>query len=391
MKWGVVMARKFLAPKTIWLGAYALLSAEADICGLGTKALIVTGKSMIRQGYMEMLTDLLDNNGVGWEIYSGISGEPTDRMIETGVSIFREKNCDFIIGFGGGSPLDAAKAIGILSITKSRLSDFMGKEISGPIPPVAAIPSTAGTGSEVTQFTIITDTQTDVKMLLKGSALIPAVAVIDPVFTAQAAEKVTVAAGLDALTHAVEAYTSKKAYDQSDRYAISAVKRIFRFLPLVLQNPANLEYREQMSFAAYEAGVSFSNSSVTLVHGMSRPIGALFHVPHGLSNAMLLPVCLECALEGAYDRFGELGRAIGVADRRDSDKDAAIRFLDAVKILCRDCRVPTLAQYGIDKDAFMGQIGKMAADAMASGSPSNTRRDIRENDVVELYQKLWIF
>lgn len=384
------MARRFFAPKTIWLGADALLSAEADICRLGTRALIVTGQSMIRQGYMEMLTDLLDNNGVGWEIYSDISGEPTDRMIETGVSIYQEKSCDFIIGFGGGSPLDAAKAIGLLSAAEGcRLTDFMGKEITCPIPPVAAIPSTAGTGSEVTQFTIITDTQTDVKMLLKGSALIPAVAVIDPVFTAQAAEKVTIAAGLDALTHAVEAYTSQKAYDQSDRYAISAVKRVFRFLPLVLQNPTNLEYREQMSFAAYEAGVSFSNSSVTLVHGMSRPIGALFHVPHGLSNAMLLPVCLEYALEGTYDRFGELGRVIGAADRRDSDKDAAIRFLDAVKNLCRDCHVPTLVQYGIDKDAFIGQVGKMAADAMASGSPSNTRRRISENDVIRLYYKLW--
>ncbi len=385
------MARRYLTPKTIWLGTDALHSAEADICGLGTRALIVTGQSMIRQGYMGMLTDLLDKNGVGWDIYSGISGEPTDRMIEAGVSIYRKKDCDFIIGFGGGSPLDAAKAIGILSATGGCLSDFMGKEITCPIPPVAAIPSTAGTGSEVTQFTIITDTQTDIKMLLKGNVLIPAVAVIDPVFTAQATEKVTVAAGLDALTHAVEAYTSRKAYDQSDRYAISAVKRIFRFLPLVLRNPANLEYREQMSLAAYEAGVGFSNSSVTLVHGMSRPIGALFHVPHGLSNAMLLSVCLEYALEGAYDRFGDLGRAIGAADQWDSDKDAAIRFLDAVKNLCQDCRVPTLAEYGIDKAAFINQVEKMASDAMASGSPSNTRREISENDVIELYQKLWIF
>ena len=385
------MARRFLAPKTVWLGTDAVLSAETDICGLGKKALIVSGQSMIKQGYMKILTDLLGRNGVAWEIYSSISGEPTDRMIEVGVSIYQKKNCDFIIGFGGGSPLDAAKAIGILSVTKSSLSDFMGKEISSPIPPVVAIPSTAGTGSEVTQFTIITDTQTDVKMLLRGSSLVPAVAIIDPIFTAQATEKVAVAAGLDALTHAVEAYTSRKAYEQSDRYAMSAVKRIFRYLPLVLQNPANMEYREQMSVAAYEAGVSFSNSSVTLVHGMSRPIGALFHVPHGLSNAMLLPVCLEYALEGDYDRFGKLGRAIGAADQRDSDKDAAIRFLDAVKSLCRVCHVPTLAEYGIDKAAFMDQVKKMASDAMASGSPSNTRREISESDVIELYHKLWAF
>lgn len=383
------MANKFLMPKTVWLGANALTSAEKEICGLGTKALIVTGQSMIRQGHMDTLTRLLDKNGVQWEIYSGISGEPTDQMIEAGVVQYKDKACDFVIGFGGGSPLDAAKAIGVLSAIGGELSSLMGKEITCPLPPVAAIPSTAGTGSEVTQFTIITDTQTDVKMLLKGSSLVPTLAVIDPIFTAQAGEQVTIASGLDALTHAVEAYTSKKANEQSDRYALSAVKRIFRFLPLVLQEPSNLEYREQMSIAAFEAGVSFSNSSVTLVHGMSRPIGALFHVPHGLSNAMLLSVGLGYAIDGAYDRFGELGRVIGVADKQDSDADAAIRFLSALNELCLLCHVPTFSEYGIDKAAFTAKIDKMAEDAMNSGSPSNTIKYIDKKIIAGLYESLW--
>ncbi len=383
------MANKFLMPKTVWLGTNALVSAEKDICSLGTKALIVTGKSMIRQGHMDKLTSLLDKNGVQWEIYSGISGEPTDQMIEAGVTQYKDKGCNFIIGFGGGSPLDAAKAIGVLSVMDVELSELMGKEIICSLPPVVAIPSTAGTGSEVTQFTIITDTQTDVKMLLKGSSLVSTVAIIDPVFTAQAGEQVTVASGLDALTHAIESYTSKKANEQSDRYALSAVKRIFRFLPLVLQEPSNLKYREQMSIAAFEAGVSFSNSSVTLVHGMSRPIGALFHVPHGLSNAMLLSVCLGYAMDGAYDRFGELGRVIGVADRHDSDTDAAIHFISSLNALCNLCYVPTFAEYGIDKSAFFAAIDKMAENAMNSGSPSNTRKHIDKNIIAELYKSLW--
>lgn len=383
------MANKLLMPKTVWLGTGALADAERDICSLGTKALIVTGQSMIRQGHMNTLTSLLDKNGVQWEIYSGISGEPTDQMIEAGVTQYKDKACDFIIGFGGGSPLDSAKAIGALSVIGGEISELMGKEITCPLPSMAAIPSTAGTGSEVTQFTIITDTKTDVKMLLKGSSLVPTVAVVDPIFTALAGEQVTIASGLDALTHAVEAYTSKKANEQSDRYALSAVKRIFRFLPLVLQNPANLEYREQMSIAAFEAGISFSNASVTLVHGMSRPIGALFHVPHGLSNTMLLSVCLGYAFDGAYNRFGELGRVIGVAGRQDSDTDAAIRFLSALNDLCHLCHVPTLAEYGIVKADFAAKIDKMAEDAMNSGSPSNTIKYIDKKIIAELYESLW--
>lgn len=383
------MANKFIIPKTVWMGTDALFQPESDICALGRKALIVSGQSMIRQGHMKILTALLERNNIDWEIYSGISGEPTDQMIEAGTKIYHEEQCDFIIGFGGGSPLDSAKAIGILSVTGGKITDLMGKGINDGIPPVVAIPSTAGTGSEVTQFTIITDTQTDVKMLLKGSSLVPTVAVIDPVFTVRAEEKVTVASGLDALTHAIEAYTSRKAFDQSDRYALSAVKRIFHFLPLVLQNPSDLNYREQMSIAAYEAGVSFSNASVTLVHGMSRPVGALFHVPHGLSNAMLLPVCLEYAMDGAYDRFGELGRAIGVADEKDDDEDAARRFISALKELCLLCHVPTLAEYGIDKEAFIGRIDKMATDAMESGSTSNTLKYIDKKIIAKLYESLW--
>ncbi len=383
------MANQFLMPKTVWLGTSALASAEKDICSLGSKALIVTGQSMIRQGHMNTLTGILDKNGVQWEIYSGISGEPTNQMIEAGVTRYKDKSCDFIIGFGGGSPLDAAKAIGILSATGGELSAFMGKEILCPLPPLVAIPSTAGTGSEVTRFAIITDTQKDVKMLLKGSSLIPTVAVIDPIFTVQSGEQVTVASGLDALTHAVEAYTSKKANEQSDRYALPALKRIFHFLPLVLREPSNLEYRKQMSIAAFEAGISFSNSSVTLVHGMSRPIGALFHVPHGLSNAMLLSTCLGYAIDGAFDRFGEIGRVIGAADRMDSDEDAATHFLSALNDLCTLCRVPTIAEYGIDKAEFDAQIDKMAEDAMNSGSPSNTIKYVDNNIIAGLYKSLW--
>ena len=221
------MAAKFTIPGTTYIGDGALVAAGSDICALGTKALIVTGQSMIKQGFMKVLTDILEQNGVGYVIDSKISGEPTDVMIEEGLLLYQENACDFIIGFGGGSPLDSAKAIGAMVTNPGKISDYNGKVIQNPIPSLAAIPSTAGTGSEVTQFTIISDTKNQIKMLLKGSVLLPDIAVVDPQFTMSTPKSVTAATGLDALTHAVEAYTSKKATAQTDLYAVSAVKKDF--------------------------------------------------------------------------------------------------------------------------------------------------------------------
>ena len=217
----------------------------------------------------------------------------------------------------------------------------------------------------------------------------PDLAIIDPQFTMTAPPKITAATGLDALCHCVEAYTSRKAQILSDTFAVSAVKRIFKYLPVAYKDGKNEEARVQMSVAALEAGIAFNNASVTIIHGMSRPIGALFHVAHGLSNAMLLKECLTFALPGAYDRFGALGRDIGVADATDSDKEAAEKFLKAVEALVNELDTPTLEQFGINKEEFFNVIDKMAHDAMDSGSPQNTMRDVTEEEVKEIYRKLW--
>ncbi len=201
--------------------------------------------------------------------------------------------------------------------------------------------------------------------------------------------KITAATGLDALCHAVEAYTSRKAQTLSDTFALSAVKRIFQYLPIAFRDGKNEEARVQMSVAALEAGIAFNNSSVTLIHGMSRPIGALFHVAHGLSNAMLMKECLGFALEGAYDRFADLGRAIGAADGADSDETASAKFQAAVVALTEELETPTLAEFGIDKEAFFNVIEKMAYDAMDSGSPQNTQKEITQADIEQMYRNLW--
>ena len=383
------MAREFIVPGQMITGAGALEMAQNTLGQLVRKAMIVTDKIMIELGNCAKVKSVLKSQNVEYTVYSEIAGEPTDIMIEKGLAQYKEERCDFLIALGGGSPIDSMKAIGSLVKNGGNISDYMGRVIDVEMPPMVAIPTTAGTGSEATQFTIITDTKKDSKMLLKGKVLIPSLAIIDPQFTITAPPKITAATGLDALCHAVEAYTSRKAQTLSDTFAMSAVKRIFKYLPIAFHDGKNEEARIQMSVAALEAGIAFNNSSVTLIHGMSRPIGALFHVAHGLSNAMLLKECLSFALEGAYNRFADLGRVIGVADKTDSDEVASGKFLNAVIALAEELEIPTLETYGIDKTEFFKVIEKMAYDAMDSGSPQNTQREITQADIEQMYKNLW--
>lgn len=383
------MAYEFTLPGKVVIGEGALASCETTIKSYGKRAFIVTGKMITKLGTLKLLTDYLHQWGIGYTVFNDITGEPTDEMIEAGVNLYKDNGCDFCIGIGGGSPLDSAKAIAAMSVLGGKVSDYMGKEISGTFPPMVLIPTTAGTGSETTKFTIITDTKKNIKMLLKGNALLPQLAVIDPSLTYSSPKHITAATGMDALTHAVEAYTSRKSNTLTDLYALSAVKRIFEYLPIAYNDGNHAKAREEMAIAAFEAGVCINNASVTLVHGMSRPIGALFHVPHGISNAMLIGECLGYVVDGAYERFGTLGRIIGVADDTMTDEIASGKFLEALAELCSRCEIPSLEGYGISKADFEIHIEKMANDAMASGSTSNTIKVVDVEDLKQIYYKLY--
>lgn len=380
----------FVIPNHTVVGTNVLGEAAPLLKKMGNKAFIVTGRHVAVSDMMKQLTALLDENGIDCVIFDGITGEPTDTMIENGVEMLKSSGCDFIIGIGGGSPLDSAKAIAAMAVNEGSIADYNGKEITGEILPLAAIPTTAGTGSEATKFTVITDSEKGIKMLLKGDVLVPKLAIVDSSFTVGAPKLVTSATGLDALTHAVEAYTSRKAFSMTDTLAVSAVKRIMKYLPIAYREPDNALAREQMSIAALEAGICINNSSVTIVHGMSRPIGALFHVPHGMSNAMLLKECLSFAVSGAYEKFANLGRETGVASDSDSDETAAEKFIDSLQNICDVCEIPTLEQYGIDRDEYYSKISKMATDAVASGSPANTVKEVTVDDCIEIYKKLYV-
>ena len=383
------MLYRLTAPRKTVIGENALETCHSDVATLGRKALVVTGRHVEQTGAMRNLLGLLIQWGIGYSVFSGITGEPTVEMIGEGVQAYRVAGCDFVIAIGGGSPLDSAKAIAAMTVLPGAISDYMGREIEGEFPPAVLIPTTAGTGSEATKFTVITDTARDVKMLLRGDGLLPRLAVVDPAFTLSSPPSVTAATGMDALTHAVEAYTSRRANPLTDALALDAITRIFRSLPAAWHDGSDLKARTDMAIAAYHGGICINNASVTLVHGMSRPIGALFHVPHGISNAMILHRCMAFALEGCPERFAAIARAIGAADGSIGMREAAQSFLRALRWLCEAIEIPSLAQYGVDRERFESLIGKMATDAMMSGSPGNTIREVGEEDLAEIYRGLW--
>lgn len=383
------MANLFLTPKIVYMGSGALEMSKNSVKGLGKKALLVTGKNSVKIGNAKKVTDMLESIGTECVVFSDITGEPCDYMIEAGAKLYKESGCDFIMSVGGGSPMDAMKAIGIVVSCGGSINDYMGKIITDALPPMAAVPTTAGTGSETTQFTIINNTCENIKMLIKGPSLMPDIAISDPEFTLTAPPKITASTGIDALCHAVESYTSVKAFPVADTMALSAVKRIFASLYKCYTDGSDLEARTEMATAALEAGMSFNNSSVTIIHGMSRPIGALYHVPHGLSNAMLAPKCLQFAMSGCPERFCTLAQTIGVYKEGMTTEEGAQAFIDAVAELCKKLNIQTAAEFGIDKEDFFAHIDKMASDAVASGSPANTRRNPTKEQIVEIYKSLF--
>jgi alcohol dehydrogenase class IV len=270
------------------------------------------------------------------------------------------------------------------------MADYKAPHVQdAPGLPVIAIPTTAGTGSEATRFTIITDEATDEKMLCPGLAYLPVAALVDYELTFTKPVRLTADTGIDSLTHAIEAYVSKRANPFSDGMALLAMRAIAPNLRRVCRDPMDAAARAAMMLGATQAGIAFSNSSVALVHGMSRPIGAHFHVPHGLSNAMLLPAVTAWSAPAALHRYAGCARAMGVADEAEGDQAAVARLLDELAALNRELEVPGPAAWGIDAARWEALVPTMCAQAAASGSPANNPRVPDAEEMAMLYAQLW--
>lgn len=383
------MAAVFTTPQKTIFGKGALQNAASDLAALGRKPLIVTGNIVRKGDAFAHLTAVLHEHAMEYAVFSDLPSEPDDDMVEQGASLYRAEGCDYLIGVGGGTPLDTAKAIGIRLALPGGVCTHAGQSVTAPLPPMALIPTTAGTGSEATQYTVITERASGAKLLLKGPSLLPRLAVVDETYTYSTPPALTAATGVDALTHAVEAYTSRKATPLTDPYAVDSTRRILHDLPVAFADGQNQAARASMSIAAYEAGVCINNASVTLVHGMSRPIGAHFHVPHGLSNAMLLLPCLRFAAEGAPARFAGLAHTLRIADPEESNSYAVETLMNALGELLKALQIPTLSAYGVPEAEYRKTIPRMAEEAILSGSPANTLREVTLKDVMTLYETLY--
>jgi alcohol dehydrogenase class IV len=378
---------QLLMPSRILYGRGAFNEVGKQARLLGKKVLIISDPVMEQVGNVSLCEERLREEELVFAKYVGVDTEPTDIHVKEALDICREEGCDAIVAVGGGSCIDTAKAVAVMMTNEGAISDYVGNVkpfVNKPLP-LIAVPTTAGTGSEVTKVTVIIDTKTNVKMMISQPELLPAVAIVDPLLTVSCPPSVTAATGVDALCHAIEAYISRRAHPVTDALALSAIEAIMGNLRKVYENGSDIDAREKMAIGAMMAGAAFSNASVTLVHGMSRPIGALFHVPHGVSNAMLLPGVLEFTKENAIERLAVIARLIKPELKTASDEEAADALILEVKQLCRDLHIPNMKTWGIEKKQFDQAVEKMATDALASGSPGNNPRVPTHEEIVQLY------
>ncbi|MDD2862198.1 MAG: iron-containing alcohol dehydrogenase [Acidiphilium sp.] len=381
------------APRHMDIGGGAVSRIAAMLHRLGvSRPLIVTDPVMVSLGLIDRIRAPLDQAGIPHTIFSDTVPEPVDTVIEAGVRFAADLDIDCIIAFGGGSPIDTAKAINILRAAGqgARMRDFKVPHTADHAAlPLIAIPTTAGTGSEATRFTVITDTGTDEKMLIAGLGALPVAAIVDFELSMSVPARTTADTGIDAFTHALEALVSRRANPISDGYARAALRLIGPNLRTVYREPDNRAARAAMMLGATLAGLAFSNASVALVHGMSRPIGAHFHVPHGLSNAMLLPAVTRYSLNAALPRYAEAARLAGFAPDTDADQLAGARLLEELETLNHDLAVPTPSAFGIARSDWDRTQPTMATQALASGSPANNPLIPDETEIMKIYAEIY--
>ncbi|MSU72677.1 MAG: iron-containing alcohol dehydrogenase [Opitutus sp.] len=386
------MIAQFNVPATIVTGAGASGELSAQLTRLGARrALLVTDAFMVASGLAARFAQAMERAGFNVVRFAGVQADPTDANVRAGLARYRAEQCDTVVALGGGSPIDAAKVIAILTANPEPLSQYQGyHRVPRPGAPLIAIPTTAGTGSEVTKVAVLTDTARDVKMMMLDCHLLPTVALVDFELTLSMPPALTAHVGVDTLTHGIEAYVSRQAGVMTDALALTCVRLVADHLEAAWREPGHRAAREGMMLAATLGGMAFANSSVALVHGMSRPIGAIFHVPHGLSNAVLLPAVTRFSLAGAPERYAMVAKTMGLS-RPDAKLATAGRELVAgLEALNLRLAVPRLRDCpGVERIRFEQSVARMAEDALASGSPQNNPVVPSVEEIVRLYEEAW--
>lgn len=352
------------------------------------KALVVTDKGLIQFGVAKMVTDVLDEAAISYDIFSDVKPNPTVSNVKAGIESFKKAGADFIIAIGGGSAMDTAKGIGIV-INNPEFDDIVSLEGCAPTKnksvPIVALPTTAGTAAETTINYVIIDENKQKKMVCVDPNDIPAVAIIDAELMYSLPKGLTAATGMDALTHAIEGYITKGAWEMSDMFEIEAVRMIARYLPVAVNEPSNPEGRNGMAVAQYIAGMAFSNVGLGLVHGMAHPMGSLFDVPHGVANALLLPTIMEFNMPACLDKYPEIAKAMGVDTSGMSKKEAAQAAVDAVRDLAVKVGIPQhLSELGISSADIPALAEQAISDVCTPGNP----REVTLDDIKALYEKV---
>jgi alcohol dehydrogenase class IV len=373
----------YQVPPTVVLGAGASRTVAEHARRLGAdRALLVSDEFLVRSGVAAVTEELLAGAGIAVSVFAGVQPDPTDENVRAGLRAFRASAAQVVVALGGGSVLDAAKAISVLVANPEPLSRYMGyHRIPAAGPPLIAIPTTAGTGSEATRVTVIRDVAADTKMMILDGHLVPAVALVDYELSLTMPRALTAHVGVDTLTHGIEAYVSSAAGPLTDAAALSCVRLVAEHLERAYEAPDDRRARAAMAAAACQGGMAFSNASVCLVHGMSRPLGAMFHVPHGLSNAVLLPAVTRFSRVGAPDRYATVARTMGLAPEE---------LVPGLEALNERLGVPRLRDLpGVTRERFEASLPKMAADALASGSPARNPVVPTAEEIVDLYRGAW--
>ncbi|HWI63356.1 MAG TPA: iron-containing alcohol dehydrogenase [Symbiobacteriaceae bacterium] len=377
----------FRTPKVIWAapGAVAKLGPEAKRLG-ATRVLIITDRGLMATGAPERLAGLLAAEGIASSIYSDVQAEPSAESLEPVVALLKNEQADLVVGVGGGSAIDVAKAAALLAANGGTAYDYFGTElVKKPGLPVIAIPTTAGTGAEATPNAIFTDTKELVKKGIISAYMMPEVAIVDAELTLTVPARVTAATGMDALTHAIESYTSVKATPMTDLYAAEAIRLIGRSIRTAVFRGSDIEARSDMALGSLNAGFSIANAGTGAVHAMAYPLGGQFHVPHGIANAALLPYVLRWNVQGNVAKFAQVAALLGEKVEGLSALEAAERAVAAVARLSRDLGIPEhLSEFGVKAE----DLPAMAAFSHATRRlMDNNPRNLTLAEVEQIYRE----